>query len=476
MKPTMLLTDGNLGPDAVVDQVKKVGIPVVIMAPGGTLDSAQLLMAPRRAVPSRAEADSVVAHWEAAWRRRWRDTLARRAGRSRACCSCTSGRSATTISPSSGDDGRPDDALGRRRERDRLGRRHDAADARADRQGGARRDHRDRGRLRPTRQRRQVRPAAGISLTPAGKAKRIYRVDETEVMYFGPRTPASVRKIAGWLQRIHRDGGGRARTRLDGLVSAGLAGPTWRSVLLSALSRCVGVHRRVHVHPGADVRATWRRPPAGCRCRGRRAGPQRVPRAPAAARAAGRAHRRGARRVGHADAGTVSESDRRARAGRHVGRRGARRGARVRVRRAERRSRSRRRSARSPCRCWRSPARSRRRCSSIGCRSSFGKVNVFTLLLAGIAVNAVCGAGTGFLSYIARDPQARNITFWNLGTFTTADWRGVTLVARVLRALLRVVAAVRQGAQRADAGRGRGGVPRHRPAAADRPICSSSTR
>src|SRR4051812_22637882 len=60
--------------------------------------------------------------------------------------------------------------------------------------------------------------------------------------------------------------------------------------------------------------------------------------------------------------------------------------------------------------------------------SSFGKVNVFTLLLAGIAVNAVCSAGTGFLSYIARDPQARNITFWNLGTFTTANWRGVQLV------------------------------------------------
>lgn len=61
--------------------------------------------------------------------------------------------------------------------------------------------------------------------------------------------------------------------------------------------------------------------------------------------------------------------------------------------------------------------------------ATFGKVNVFTLLLAGIAVNAVCSAGTGFLSYIARDPQARNITFWNLGTFTTADWRGTILVA-----------------------------------------------
>jgi iron complex transport system permease protein len=58
----------------------------------------------------------------------------------------------------------------------------------------------------------------------------------------------------------------------------------------------------------------------------------------------------------------------------------------------------------------------------------FGKVDVFTLLLAGIAVNAMCNAGTGFLSYIARDPQARNITFWTLGTFTTASWRSALFV------------------------------------------------
>ncbi len=43
--------------------------------------------------------------------------------------------------------------------------------------------------------------------------------------------------------------------------------------------------------------------------------------------------------------------------------------------------------------------------------STFGKINIFILLLAGIAVNAVCNAGTGFLSYMARDPQARSITF-----------------------------------------------------------------
>ena len=38
-----------------------------------------------------------------------------------------------------------------------------------------------------------------VALTPAGKGKHIYRLDESELMYFGPRTPASLRKIAGWL-------------------------------------------------------------------------------------------------------------------------------------------------------------------------------------------------------------------------------------------------------------------------------------
>ena len=32
--------------------------------------------------------------------------------------------------------------------------------------------------------------------------------------------------------------------------------------------------------------------------------------------------------------------------------------------------------------------------------------------VSGIAVNALAAGGTGFLSYIARDPQARSITFW----------------------------------------------------------------
>ena len=59
----------------------------------------------------------------------------------------------------------------------------------------------------------------------------------------------------------------------------------------------------------------------------------------------------------------------------------------------------------------------------------FGKVNVNTLLLAGIAVNALAAGGTGFFSYIARDPQARSIIFWNLGTLSGADWRNTCIVA-----------------------------------------------
>jgi iron complex transport system permease protein len=60
--------------------------------------------------------------------------------------------------------------------------------------------------------------------------------------------------------------------------------------------------------------------------------------------------------------------------------------------------------------------------------SSFGKVSVATMILVGIAINAIAASGTGFLSYIARDPQARSITFWNLGTFSGADWPSVALV------------------------------------------------
>ena len=51
-----------------------------------------------------------------------------------------------------------------------------------------------------------------------------------------------------------------------------------------------------------------------------------------------------------------------------------------------------------------------------------GRSSILRLLLTGLAVNALFMSGIGFLSYIARDPQARSIIFWNLGTLSGADW------------------------------------------------------
>ncbi len=39
----------------------------------------------------------------------------------------------------------------------------------------------------------------GVSLTPAAKTLRIYRVDETDVMYYGPRTPDGVRRLEAFI-------------------------------------------------------------------------------------------------------------------------------------------------------------------------------------------------------------------------------------------------------------------------------------
>jgi iron complex transport system permease protein len=59
--------------------------------------------------------------------------------------------------------------------------------------------------------------------------------------------------------------------------------------------------------------------------------------------------------------------------------------------------------------------------------ASFNRVNISVMILAGIAVNAMASGVTGFLAYIARDPQARSITFWNLGSLAGANWQSVLI-------------------------------------------------
>lgn len=54
--------------------------------------------------------------------------------------------------------------------------------------------------------------------------------------------------------------------------------------------------------------------------------------------------------------------------------------------------------------------------------------SILRLLLTGLAINALFMSGIGFLSYIARDPSARSIIYWNLGTLSGADWNAVIVV------------------------------------------------
>jgi iron complex transport system permease protein len=54
-----------------------------------------------------------------------------------------------------------------------------------------------------------------------------------------------------------------------------------------------------------------------------------------------------------------------------------------------------------------------------------GRVEVTTLLLVGLAIEAFLGAVTSFLTFLATDPQLRSIVFWRLGGLGAATWPAV---------------------------------------------------
>lgn len=61
-----------------------------------------------------------------------------------------------------------------------------------------------------------------------------------------------------------------------------------------------------------------------------------------------------------------------------------------------------------------------------------GNIDTATILLAGIAVNALAGAGIGFFTFIANDTQLRNITFWSLGSLASATWKSLAIVTPLI--------------------------------------------
>jgi iron complex transport system permease protein len=60
---------------------------------------------------------------------------------------------------------------------------------------------------------------------------------------------------------------------------------------------------------------------------------------------------------------------------------------------------------------------------------SGGQAAISTMLLAGIAVRALCESVTGLMTYLASNEQLRSITFWSLGSLGGASWQTVLSVA-----------------------------------------------
>lgn len=64
--------------------------------------------------------------------------------------------------------------------------------------------------------------------------------------------------------------------------------------------------------------------------------------------------------------------------------------------------------------------------------SMSGYTNTALLLLSGVAINAICGAGIGVLTYMANDNQLRDLTFWSMGSVAKTSWQQVILVIPIV--------------------------------------------
>ncbi|MCU1407447.1 MAG: iron transporter permease [Glaciihabitans sp.] len=60
-----------------------------------------------------------------------------------------------------------------------------------------------------------------------------------------------------------------------------------------------------------------------------------------------------------------------------------------------------------------------------------GRTEVVTLVLTGIAVNAVAGAGIAFLTFAGTTQQREQIVFWQLGSLNGSRWQDVAIVLPV---------------------------------------------
>jgi len=71
-----------------------------------------------------------------------------------------------------------------------------------------------------------------------------------------------------------------------------------------------------------------------------------------------------------------------------------------------------------------------------------GRTSVATMLLAGIAIAALFGAGTGMLVFLSDDTQLRDFTFWTLGSLAGASWEKVAIAVVFLGLVLAAAPAL----------------------------------
>jgi iron complex transport system substrate-binding protein len=197
MRPSVVLTDGNVGPDPVLAQLRSVGILVETMDPGETPEAAEQLMLQLGSYFHReSAAEAIVTRWKSQMAQ-----MARPDGASKprvlfvhfgqignSYLGLSRGGPADRILEWAGGVNALDKVGGMARLTPEIIARAApdiiiATDVGFDRYGSA----------------EKFRELPGVALTPAGQSLRIYRIFETEIMYFGPRTPASIEKIAAWL-------------------------------------------------------------------------------------------------------------------------------------------------------------------------------------------------------------------------------------------------------------------------------------
>ncbi|HVO35310.1 MAG TPA: ABC transporter substrate-binding protein [Gemmatimonadales bacterium] len=200
LRPTLFLNDGNYGPAAVTEQLRAVGIPMLTLDPGNTVDSAQAILAELgRRFHREAAADSVIAAWRRGMGEALGDTL-RWASLPRPrvlimhfgqifndYLALKRGSVGDQMLRWAGAENAIDSVGGMMRLTPELIARAApdiivATDVGFDRLGSV----------------QKFAAMPGVSLTPAARDGRIYRIEETDVMYYGPRTPEAIRRLASF--------------------------------------------------------------------------------------------------------------------------------------------------------------------------------------------------------------------------------------------------------------------------------------